>query len=148
MPSSCKDIRQYPIKPIQTTQLTSTTGEALAQCLQESDCVMIQRHKASDCLRPPLIDDMPTKCQQLKKGFGECKRGMVDMRKRFRGNQPIAVSKEIEGGQGLGRVEGGQLYAGKPAFSSTAKETAGFEPVERDWREVENERFRREEGRQ
>lgn len=36
---------------------------------------------------------------------------MVDMRKRFRGNQPIAVSKELEGGGG-----GGQLYAGKPAI--------------------------------
>lgn len=32
------------------------------------------------------------------------------MRKRFRGNQPIAVSKELEGGGG-----GGQLYAGRPA---------------------------------
>ena len=58
------------------------------------------------------------------------------MRKRFRGNQPIAVSKEIEGV--------GQLYAGKPAFESTAKETSGNEPVERDWREVENEKFKKE----
>jgi cytochrome c oxidase assembly factor 5 len=102
---------------------------------------MIQRNKPSDCLRPPLIDTMPTKCQQLKKGYGECKRGMVDMRKRFRGNQPIAVSKEIEGGGSSGG--GGQLYAGKPAFESTAKETSGNEPVERDWREVENEKFRK-----
>jgi cytochrome c oxidase assembly factor 5 len=84
---------------------------------------------------------MPIKCQQLKKGYGECKRGMVDMRKRFRGNQPIAVSKELEGGESRRH---GQLYAGKPAFESTAKETSGFEPVERDWREVENERFRKE----
>jgi len=38
------------------------------------------------------------------------------MRKRFRGNQPIAVSKELEGGGG-----GGMLYAGKPAFESTVK---------------------------
>lgn len=35
---------------------------------------------------------------------------MIDMRKRFRGNQPIAVSKELEGGGG-----GGQLYAWGPA---------------------------------
>jgi cytochrome c oxidase assembly factor 5 len=48
---------------------------------------------------------------------------------------------EIEGGSGGG---GAQLYAGRPAFGSTAKETSGHEPVERDWREVENERFRRE----
>jgi cytochrome c oxidase assembly factor 5 len=82
---------------------------------------------------------MPTKCQQLKKGYGECKRGMVDMRKRFRGNQPIAVSKEIEGGG----AKGGQLYAGKPAFESTARQTDGREPEERDWRELENEKFRK-----
>ena len=101
---------------------------------------MVQRNKPSDCLRPPLIDTMPTKCQQLKKGYGECKRGMVDMRKRFRGNQPIAVSKEIEGGA---QDPGNQLYAGKPAFSSTAKETSGTEPIEKDWRELENEKFRK-----
>jgi cytochrome c oxidase assembly factor 5 len=106
---------------------------------------MIYQNKPSDCLRPPLIDTMPTKCQQLKKGYGECKRGMVDMRKRFRGNQPIAVSKELEGGSM--QSPGHQLYAGKPAFATTAKETAGHEPIERDWREVENERFRNEEGR-
>ena len=82
---------------------------------------------------------MSPKCQQLKKGYGECKRGMVDMRKRFRGNQPIAVSKELEGGA---QERGHMLYAGKPAFAETVKETAGQEPVERDWREVENEKFR------
>jgi cytochrome c oxidase assembly factor 5 len=84
---------------------------------------------------------MPTKCQQLKKGYGECKRGMVDMRKRFRGNQPIAVSKELEGAGTAG--SGGQLYAGKPAFDSGVKQTSGDEPVERDWRELENERYRK-----
>lgn len=31
---------------------------------------------------------------------------MIDMRKRFRGNQPIAVSKELEG------EKGPQLYGG------------------------------------
>ncbi|KAH6665122.1 cytochrome c oxidase assembly protein PET191-domain-containing protein [Halenospora varia] len=127
MPSSCKDIRA-----------------ALAACLQSSDCVMIDRNKPSDCLREPLLSTMPTKCQQLKKGYGECKRGMVDMRKRFRGNQPIAVSKELEGAGGSGESgKGYQLYAGKPAFADTARETAGNEPEERDWREVENEKFRK-----
>jgi cytochrome c oxidase assembly factor 5 len=104
---------------------------------------MIQRNKPSDCLRSPLIEEMPTKCQQLKKGLGECKRGMVDMRKRFRGNQPIAMSKEIEGGVEPSR----QLYAGKPAFESTVQATSGNEPEQRDWREVENEKFRKGEGR-
>ena len=36
------------------------------------------------------------------------------MRKRFRGNQPIAVSKELEG------EKGGQLYAGGRAVGNTA----------------------------
>ncbi|KAL3422387.1 hypothetical protein PVAG01_06543 [Phlyctema vagabunda] len=125
MPSSCKDIRA-----------------ALAECLQSSDCVMIQRNKPSDCLRSPLLETMPTKCQQLKKGYGECKRGMVDMRKRFRGNQPIAVSKELEGG--ASDNSNGQLYAGKPAFESTTKVTSGHEPEEPDWRELENEKYRKQ----
>lgn len=82
-------------------------------CLQNSDCVMIERNKPADCLRPPLLDTLPTRCQQLKKGYGECKRGMLDMRKRFRGNYPVAISAELEG-SGI-RPAGGQLYAGKPA---------------------------------
>lgn len=100
---------------------------------------MVERHSAADCLRPPLLDTLPTKCQQLKRGYGECKRGMVDMRKRFRGNQPIAVSKELEGGRGGG---GYQLYGGKPAFSDIVKETDGKEKAPTDWREVENEKYR------
>ena len=104
---------------------------------------MIYRNKPSDCLRPPLIDTMPLKCQQLKKGYGECKRGMVDMRKRFRGNQPIAVSKELEGG-GIVEEKGGQLYGGRPAFGELVKKTSGEEAPERDWRELENEKFRKE----
>lgn len=51
------------------------------------------------------------------------RRGMIDMRKRFRGNQPIAVSKEFEGGQSN---KPQQMYAGKPAFE-TVKEVSGDE---------------------
>lgn len=55
---------------------------------------------------------------------------MVDMRKRFRGNQPISVSHELEaggGGQKVAGVSGGQLYGGKPAFEPV-KERSGLEP--------------------
>ena len=100
---------------------------------------MVHRNRPADCLRPPLVDTMPLKCQQLKKGYGECKRGMVDMRKRFRGNMPIAVSKELEGG---GPKEGGQLYGGKPALGAIVKTSDGDEPIDKDWRELENEKFR------
>ncbi|POR38620.1 Mitochondrial protein [Tolypocladium paradoxum] len=128
MPSSCQELR-----------------EALAQCLQESDCVMVQRNKASDCLREPLVDTLPTKCQQLKKGYGDCKRGMVDMRKRFRGNMPVAY-RTLEGAAEDGK--GYQLYAGKPAFAGGVKETSGHEPIPPDWRDVENENYRLEQQRQ
>ena len=97
-------------------------GDALAACLQASDCVLIERNKPSECLRSPLYETLPTRCQQLKRGYGECKRGMVDMRKRFRGNQPIALSKELEGGSGSG---GGQLYAGNPVIGKTPGTTDG-----------------------
>lgn len=54
---------------------------------------------------------------------------MVDMRKRFRGNQPIALSKEIDPSTGQvteKRRPVPQLYAGKPAFQ-TVKEISGDE---------------------
>ncbi|KKY34948.1 hypothetical protein UCDDA912_g05038 [Diaporthe ampelina] len=124
MPSSCKEIRA-----------------ALAQCLQESECVMVQRNSAADCLRSPLAETLPTKCQQLKKGFGECRRGMIDMRKRFRGNQPAAF-KNLQESDATG--EGYQLYAGKSAFGGTRGETAGDGKAPPDWRELENEKYRNE----
>ncbi|KAI0883990.1 cytochrome c oxidase assembly protein PET191-domain-containing protein [Annulohypoxylon maeteangense] len=128
MPSSCKEIRA-----------------ALADCLQQSDCVMVQRNTAADCLRSPLSETLPTKCQQLKKGFGECRRGMIDMRKRFRGNEPITFQK-LESTEKSG--DGYQLYAGKSAFSGAAKRTDGNEQEPRDWREVENEKYRKEQEEQ
>lgn len=103
---------------------------------------MVQRHSASDCLRSPLAETLPTKCQQLKKGFGECRRGMIDMRKRFRGNQPVAFRNLAES-EATG--EGYQLYAGKSAFGGGERgETRGDGAAPRDWREVENEKYRAE----
>ena len=104
---------------------------------------MIDRHTPVECLSPPLSDALPEQCQQLKRGFRECKRGMVDMRKRFRGNQPISVSAELEGGtemlvggqkvQGVNKPQ--QMYGGKEAFGPPVKEEGrgmstelGFDP--------------------
>jgi cytochrome c oxidase assembly factor 5 len=98
--------------------------------LQNSDCILVSRHTPLECLAPPLLETLPTQCQQLKRGFGQCKRGMVDMRKRFRGNLPISVSHELEGGgaaQKASGTSGGQLYGGKPAFE-LVKERSGLEP--------------------
>lgn len=50
------------------------------------------------------------------------RRGLIDMRKRFRGNQPISVSTTEGGGSSTSQ----QLYAGKPAFE-TVKEISGDE---------------------
>ena len=130
----------FPIALRPQTHLTPTPppGEALRECLQESECVMVQRNSASDCLRPPLADSLPEKCQQLKHGFGECKRGMIDMRKRFRGNMPV----EYRTMQRADAGENYQLYAGRPALSTGARVTDGNDRGPRDWREVENEEYR------
>ncbi|RYO99014.1 hypothetical protein DL763_001819 [Monosporascus cannonballus] len=130
MPSSCKEIRA-----------------ALAECLQESECVMVQRHSAADCLRSPLAETLPLKCQQLKKGFGECRRGMIDMRKRFRGNQPVTFKalQDTDGEEGRDY----QLYAGRSAFAGAGgRRTDGNEPEPVDWREAENERYRQQQQQQ
>jgi cytochrome c oxidase assembly factor 5 len=150
MPSSCKELRKShlttsrisrylrpsnlrSLRPYPSTSPTDIpihlTGAALAQCLQNSECILVSRHTPLECLSPPLLETLPTQCQQLKRGFGQCKRGMVDMRKRFRGNQPISVSHELEGGgpEQAGQVGGAQLYGGKPAFEPV-KERSGVEP--------------------
>ena len=89
---------------------------------------MVDRHTPLECLSPPLKDTLPLQCQQLQRGFRDCKRGMVDMRKRFRGNQPIGASVELEAGEDgnvlapgqkiedIGAKKPPQLYGGKPAF--------------------------------
>ena len=102
---------------------------------------MVQRHTAAECLRSPLSETLPTKCQQLKKGFGDCRRGMIDMRKRFRGNQPITF-RSLQATEASG--DGYQLYAGRSAFAGSVRKTDGNEPEPPDWREVENEKYRRE----
>lgn len=114
---------------------------------------MVYRNSAADCLRPPLSDTLPTQCQQLRKGFGECRRGMIDMRKRFRGNQPAAAkmlqtnpddSSSTSGEQK--DKQGYQLYAGRSAFGGVVKETSGNEVEAPDWRELENEKYRKEQA--
>lgn len=48
---------------------------------------------------------------------------MIDMRKRFRGNHPISVAKEMDEKKPSST---GQLYAGRPAYTSV-KELSGDE---------------------
>lgn len=67
------------------------------------------------------------------------------MRKRFRGNEPITFQK-LESTEKSG--DGYQLYAGRSAFAGGVRRTDGNEPEPKDWREVENEKFRREQEAQ
>nr|OQO17894.1 hypothetical protein B0A51_13448 [Rachicladosporium sp. CCFEE 5018] len=113
MPASCKDIRA-----------------ALATCLQSSDCVLINRNTPASCLKDATLNaSLPTQCHQLIRGYSDCKRGQVDMRKRFRGNKPISTSQELEAGGG---EKGSMLYAGKGGYE-------GVGPPETDGRELERE---------
>ena len=65
---------------------------------------MLAGNKASDCLRPPLVDGLSPQCKALKYTYGQCKRNLIDMRKRFRGPVPVAYRKNAE--------EEHQLYSG------------------------------------
>ncbi|KII94792.1 hypothetical protein PLICRDRAFT_67321, partial [Plicaturopsis crispa FD-325 SS-3] len=59
--------------------------DALKDCLLNSDCVVKQGHLPSECLKEHF-DELPEQCRSLRKANYDCKRGMLDMRKRFRGN--------------------------------------------------------------
>ncbi|EPQ59269.1 hypothetical protein GLOTRDRAFT_26430, partial [Gloeophyllum trabeum ATCC 11539] len=58
---------------------------ALKECILRSDCVSKQGLLPSECLKHHA-DELPEECQSLRQATFECKRGMLDMRKRFRGN--------------------------------------------------------------
>ncbi|KAF9226503.1 hypothetical protein BS17DRAFT_696259 [Gyrodon lividus] len=58
---------------------------ALKTCLLESDCVQKHGRLPSECLKQH-INELPEACQNLRNATFECKRNMLDMRKRFRGN--------------------------------------------------------------
>ncbi|BFZ61596.1 hypothetical protein YB2330_002668 [Saitoella coloradoensis] len=80
MGSSCKDIR-----------------EQLAQCVLASDCVMAGGNSVKDCLRnPDLYDQLPSKCLLLRQQYYDCRRGMIDPRKRFRLNAPLPQNLDAD----------------------------------------------------
>ncbi|KAI0699435.1 cytochrome c oxidase assembly protein PET191-domain-containing protein [Cytidiella melzeri] len=68
---------------------------ALKECLLQSDCVVKQGHLPSECLRDHT-KELPEQCQSLRQAAFECKRGMLDMRKRFRSNNAGAVAQRIK----------------------------------------------------
>lgn len=63
---------------------------------------------------------------------------MIDMRKRFRGNQPIAVSKEIEGEKGA-QLYGGGTAVGDTGIGGVGKEDMDLvEGADGEWRKRES----------
>ncbi|EKM59707.1 uncharacterized protein PHACADRAFT_114812 [Phanerochaete carnosa HHB-10118-sp] len=68
---------------------------ALKECLLQSDCVVKQGHLPSECLRDHT-SELPESCQAIRKATFECKRGLLDMRKRFRGNNAGAVAQQLK----------------------------------------------------
>ncbi|GJE84609.1 cytochrome c oxidase assembly protein PET191-domain-containing protein [Phanerochaete sordida] len=68
---------------------------ALKECLLASDCVIKQGHLPSECLRDHT-SELPERCLSIRKATFECKRGLLDMRKRFRGNNAGAVAQKLK----------------------------------------------------
>lgn len=68
--------------------------KAVAVCLQRSPCVMIERNTPQQCIDDPnLSKDLPELCIAQMKAFLDCKRGMVDMTKRFTGNARLSTGR-------------------------------------------------------
>ncbi|KAI7817735.1 cytochrome c oxidase assembly protein PET191-domain-containing protein [Kickxella alabastrina] len=64
------------------------------QCLLRSECVFIKRHSVDECIRnKDLAHLVPEQCKMLGKSLFECKRGLLDMRKRMRGVPNAGVGK-------------------------------------------------------
>lgn len=61
----------------------------LAACLMQTDCVQKNGKTGQECLRDHL-EELPSDCQLIYKSYVNCRRGLLDMRKRFRGNAPTA----------------------------------------------------------
>ncbi|KAN0140015.1 Cytochrome c oxidase assembly protein PET191 domain containing protein [Lactarius tabidus] len=68
---------------------------ALKDCILHSDCVMKKGRLPSDCIKNH-IDELPEECRSLRLATFECKRGMLDMRKRFRGNSASATTTKVK----------------------------------------------------
>ncbi|EGG05942.1 uncharacterized protein MELLADRAFT_31749, partial [Melampsora larici-populina 98AG31] len=60
----------------------------LANCILKSDCVLQPPYRTpKDCLQNHM-SELPEECLHLRYAFFDCKRGLLDMRKRFRGLDP------------------------------------------------------------
>ncbi|OXG28723.1 hypothetical protein J008_02406 [Cryptococcus neoformans] len=72
--------------------------EELVACLLRTDCVLKSGKTPQECLQKP--QELPLQCQHLITRFTDCKKGMLDMRRRFRGNHLSEEAKERARGTG------------------------------------------------
>ncbi|KAI9224909.1 cytochrome c oxidase assembly factor 5 [Blastocladiella britannica] len=70
MSSSCRQLRQD-----------------LTECILASPCIETHGKTFQECLQRENDDLVGFECRQLQRAFFECKRAMLDMRYRFRGNK-------------------------------------------------------------
>ncbi|CAH0719839.1 unnamed protein product, partial [Brenthis ino] len=56
----------------------------LKMCLLTSDCCKKYKKTPRECLKDGLV---PSECLQLRQSFFECKRSLLDNRRRFRGHK-------------------------------------------------------------
>ncbi|XP_028035544.1 cytochrome c oxidase assembly factor 5 [Bombyx mandarina] len=56
----------------------------LKSCLLKSDCCKKDKKTPRECLKVGLV---PEECLQLRQSFFECKRSLLDNRRRFRGHK-------------------------------------------------------------
>ncbi|KAJ8723161.1 hypothetical protein PYW08_003073 [Mythimna loreyi] len=56
----------------------------LKSCLLASDCCKKEKKTPRECLRDGVV---PLECAQLRQTFFECKRSLLDNRRRFRGHK-------------------------------------------------------------
>lgn len=63
--------------------------DAVALCLQRSECVLVHRNTPQKCMEDPeLAKTLPQPCIVQIFRYLDCKRGQIDRSRRFRGNGP------------------------------------------------------------
>ncbi|KAK0568778.1 hypothetical protein OC861_001630 [Tilletia horrida] len=100
-----------------------------------------QRNSPQDCLRnPELQQALPDECKGLYRSYVECRRSMLDMRKRFRGNfltppgvcsSPATSSDPASASARNGPIGGSSGGSGSGAATSSglgASPSAGISP--------------------
>eukprot|EP00047_Mylnosiga_fluctuans_P005825 m.242967 g.242967 ORF g.242967 m.242967 type:complete len:81 (+) comp14136_c0_seq1:3-245(+) len=69
-----------------------TLREQLEFCLSHSECMVIHKKSANECLKKDT-PGVSESCRAYAQSLFECKRGMMDNRNRFRGNKYFETKK-------------------------------------------------------